>query len=204
MLAGLIWSEHTCRSHGRQRRRCCVRPRAPARPSESAASAGDLAYNHESGHPESVPDLLPGVSDSVPSAIILQPKCSVRDCLRWDALGNRPLIFAANGHSSCDCLRPNALLWSHRGRLLGRPLTAVTRVRIPYALPPICRDFSRTTLRPVPALQPFRNPNARLWMARNGSNCVSSWHAVSRVCYVFTPNDDRGRRAGSLQPRGQN
>jgi len=62
MLAGLIWSEHTCRSHGRQGRRCCVRPRAPARPSESAASAGDLAYNHESWHPESVPDLLPGVS----------------------------------------------------------------------------------------------------------------------------------------------
>ena len=38
------------------------------------------------------------------SAIILQPKCSVRDGLRWDALGNRPLIFAANGYSSCDCL----------------------------------------------------------------------------------------------------
>ena len=99
MLAGLIWSEHTCRSHGRQGRRCCVRPRAPARPSESAASAGDLAYNHESWHPESVPDLLPGVSDSVPSAIILQPKCSVRDCLRWGALGNWAQVFAGNSAS---------------------------------------------------------------------------------------------------------
>jgi len=168
MLAGLIWSEHTCRSHGRQRRRCCVRPRAPARPSESAASAGDLAYNHESWHPESVPDLLPGVSDSVPSAIILQPKCSVRDCLRWDALGNGPLIFAANGHSSCDCLRPNALLWSLSDRPSGRPLTAVTRVRIPYALPLICRAISRPALRPDPVLQPFCNPNARVWMVDSG------------------------------------
>src|SRR5450830_1813691 len=39
-----------------------------------------------------------------PAAIILQPKCAVRDCLRWDALGKRAQIFAANGHSSCDFL----------------------------------------------------------------------------------------------------
>jgi hypothetical protein len=30
--------------------------------------------------------------------------CSDRDCLRWDALGNRPLIFAANGRSFCVIL----------------------------------------------------------------------------------------------------
>src|SRR5450830_2089063 len=66
---------------------------------------------------------------------------------------------------------------AHSSRGLGRrPLTAVTRVRIPYALPLICRDFSRQTLCSDPALQPFCNPNARLWMAREGSSCVPSWH----------------------------
>ena len=39
-----------------------------------------------------------------PAAIILQPKCAVRDCLRWDALGMRAQSFAANGHSFCDFL----------------------------------------------------------------------------------------------------
>src|SRR5450756_2032437 len=57
---------------------------------------------------------------------------------------------------------------AHSSRGLGRrPLTAVTRVRIPYALPFICRDFSRQTLHPDLVLQPFCNQNARAWMVAN-------------------------------------
>jgi hypothetical protein len=65
----------------------------------------------------------------------MQPIFAVRDRLRWDALGNRPLIVAANSRSSCDCVCSDTPLWCLSGTPLGRPLTAVTRVLVPYALP---------------------------------------------------------------------
>ena len=115
---------------------------------------------------------------SADSAIILQPKCAVRDCLRWDALGNRPRIFAANDHSSCDLLRPVTLLWSLSGRPSGRPLTAVTRVRIPYALPPICREI---TLLPSP-------PRRRAWRTATHlqPQCTRPG-TLSWCCWVLVP-----------------
>jgi len=41
-------------------------------------------------------------------------------------------------------------------------------------------------------------------MAPNGSGWVSSWHHARRVCYVFMPNVDGGRRARSVRPKRQN
>ena len=109
---------------------------------------------------------MPGITWLAPAAAtILQPNCAVRDGFRWDASGNRPRKFAANGHIACDVLWRATLRWFHTGRPSERPLTAVTRVRIPYALPLICRDFLRAAPRSAHRLQPFCNPNARLWMA---------------------------------------
>jgi hypothetical protein len=71
--------------------------------SDSAAAHLTLLSSSQTGYRGQRSDVdvrMPHVS----SAIILQPKCSVRDWLRWDSLGNRPLIFAENRHSSCDCL----------------------------------------------------------------------------------------------------
>ena len=60
---------------------------------------------------------IPGITWLAPAAaIILQPKCAVRDCLRWDALGIRPQILAANGYTSCDCAGVAGFLWACTGR----------------------------------------------------------------------------------------
>ncbi len=80
----------------------------------------------------------------------------------------RDLCYPSSPPPDRPAAQPRSCV-AHSSRGLGRrPLTAVTRVRIPYALPLICRDFSRQSLRPDPVLQPFCNPNAGVWMARNG------------------------------------
>ena len=84
-----------------------------------------------------------------------------------------PLSAAAAARLGPLLQQPRSCV-AHSSRGLGRrPLTAVTWVRIPYALPLISRDFFRTALRQTPVLQPFCNPNARLWMVRKPTGCVS-------------------------------
>ncbi len=131
---------------------------------------------------------IPGITWLAPAAaIILQPKRAVRDCLRWDAMGIRPQILAANGYTSCDCAGVAGFLWAHAGRPSERPLTAVTRVRIPYALPLIYREIT-----PLPS--PLRRLKWRTATPTPDGDHVP--HARRRATELTEPTD-----LGPVMPR---